>query len=132
MMAQKQIIDVPGLFDSRRFGYEQCIVVGDVVYVAGQGGVDEQGQLVSPEFEAQARRALHNVRLALEAAGASPADVTAATVYLTDIANLRTYSAARADVLPEMHTTGTAVEVSRLALPGMLFEVTVTAHRPTA
>jgi enamine deaminase RidA (YjgF/YER057c/UK114 family) len=131
-MAQKQIIDVPGLFDSRRFGYEQCIVVGDVIYVAGQGGADEQGQLVSPEFEGQARQALLNVRLALEAAGAGAADVTAVTVYLTDIANLRTYSAVKAEVLPEMRATGTAVEVSKLALPGMLFEVTVTAVRPTA
>jgi enamine deaminase RidA (YjgF/YER057c/UK114 family) len=131
-MAQKQIIDVPGLFDSRRLGYEQCIVMGKVIYVAGQGGVDEQAQLVSPEFEAQARQALLNVRLALDAAGASPADVTAVTVYLTDIANLPTYSAVKADVLPEMRATGTAVEVSKLALPGMLFEVTVTAVRPNA
>jgi enamine deaminase RidA (YjgF/YER057c/UK114 family) len=131
-MAQKQIIDVPGLFDSRRFGYEQCIVVGDVIYVAGQGGVDEQAQLVSSEFEAQARQALLNVRLALEAAGANPADIIAATVYLTDITNLRTYSAVKAEVLPEMQATGTAVEVSKLALPGMLFEVTVTAVRSNA
>jgi len=131
-MAQKQFIDVPGLYDSRQRGYEQCIVVGDLVFVAGQGGLDEQAQLVSPDFEPQARQALHNTRRALEAAGASPADVTSVTLYFTDIANLRAYSAIKAEVLPEMRATSTAVEVSKLALPGMIFEVTVTAVRSDA
>jgi 2-iminobutanoate/2-iminopropanoate deaminase len=129
MPTHKQIVDVPGLFDARPLGYVQCITVGDLVFVAGQGGLDERVQLVSPEFGPQARHALLNVRRALEAAGASPADVTAVTIYLTDMANLRAYGAIKAEVLPEMQATSTAVEVAKLALPGMVVEVTVTAVR---
>lgn len=130
MIAEKQTVEVPGLFDSRPLGYAQCVAVGDLVFVAGQGGdLDERMQLVSAEFAPQARQALANVHRALEAAGATPADVTAVTVYLTDMANLRAYGAIKAEVLPELYAASTAVEVSRLALPGMLIEVTVTAVR---
>jgi enamine deaminase RidA (YjgF/YER057c/UK114 family) len=133
MSAEKQIIETPGLFDSRPLGYEQCVAVGELVFVAGQGGdLDERMQLVSAEFAPQARQALVNVRRALEAAGATPADVTAATVYLADMANLRTFGALKAEMLPELRATSTAVGVRALALPGMLVEVSVIAVRSRA
>jgi enamine deaminase RidA (YjgF/YER057c/UK114 family) len=129
----KEIIDVPGLFDSRKLGYEQCVAAGDLVFVAGQGGdLDEQFRIAAPDFEAQARQALTNVRRALEPAGATPADISAMTVYFTDIANLRTFGAIRRELMPELQATSTSVEVSRLALPGMLVEVTVIAVRSHA
>lgn len=120
---------MPGLFDSRPLGYVQCVTAGTLVFVAGQAGLDEQLQVVSPEFAPQARQALVNVRQALEAAGAGPAEVTAVTIYLTDMGNLRAFGAIRQEVLGEMQATSTAVEVSKLALPGMLVEVTVIAVR---
>jgi enamine deaminase RidA (YjgF/YER057c/UK114 family) len=132
MTTEKRVVDVPGLFDSRPLGYVQCATVGDLVFVAGQGGLDERLQIVSPEFTPQVRQTLSNIRRALEAAGAGPADVTAVTIYLTDMGNLRAFGAIKAEMLPEMQATSTAVEVSKLALPGMLVEVTVTAVRPGA
>jgi 2-iminobutanoate/2-iminopropanoate deaminase len=126
-----KVVDVPGLFDSRPLGYEQCVMSGDLVFVAGQGGVDEQLQLVSTDFEPQVRQTLRNVQLALEAANATPADITAVTIYLTNIGDLRTLGAIKAEMMPELRATSTAVEVSKLALPGMLVEVTVTAVRST-
>ena len=129
----KRTIEVPELFDSRPLGYAQCITAGDLIFVAGQGGdVDEHLQLVSTEFAPQARQALANVRRALAAAGATPADVTATTVYLTDMAHLREFGAIKAEVLPELEATSTAVGVSRLALPGMLIEMTAIAVRSRA
>ncbi|HET8630505.1 MAG TPA: RidA family protein [Thermomicrobiales bacterium] len=131
MAAEKQIVDVPGLFDARALGYVQCVVAGDLVFVAGQGGLDERARLVSPEFVPQARQALANVRRALEAAGATPADITALTVYLTDMGDLRTFGALKREMLGETAlATSTTVAVSALALPGMLVEVTATAVRP--
>ena len=129
MTTEKQIVDVPGLFDSRPWGYTQCVTAGDLVFIAGQGGADERGQLVSPEFAPQARQALINLRLALEAAGAQPSSITAMTVYLTDMANLRTFGAIRQEVLGDVQTTSTAVEVRALALPGMAVELTAIAVR---
>jgi 2-iminobutanoate/2-iminopropanoate deaminase len=130
MGADKQAIVVPGLFDARQRGFEQCVVAGNLVFIAGQLGVDERFELVSPEFEAQARQVLKNVRLALDAAGATPASITAMTVYYTDIANVRPFSAIRREVLgAEFASTSTAIGVTALALPGALIEITVTAVR---
>src|SRR5579875_1290 len=130
-MMEKQIIDVQGLFDARPLGYVQCVTVGNLVFVAGQAGLDEHVQLVSPEFEPQARQTLHNIRRALEAAGARVEDVTAITVYLTDMSNLRAFGAIKREVLGDVQATSTAVEVSALALPGMLVEATVMAVKQT-
>lgn len=130
MATERQIVDVPGLFDARPLGFVQCLTVGSLVFVAGQGGLDERVQLVSPEFVPQARQALLNVKRALEAAGAQASDVTAITIYLTDIGNIRTFTAVRQEVLGDLLATSTAVEVAALALPGMLVEVTVMAVRP--
>jgi 2-iminobutanoate/2-iminopropanoate deaminase len=123
----KRVVEVPGLFDARPRGYVQCVTAGNLVFVAGQGGLDERAELVSPEFEPQARQTLANVRRALEAAGARVEDVTAITVYFTDMSNLRVFGSIKSEVMPELVATSTAVQVSALALPGMVVEVTVTA-----
>ena len=129
MDREKRVVEVPGLFDSRPRGYAQCVVAGNLVFVAGQVGVDERFQIVSPEFAPQARQALLNVRRALDAAGARPEDVTVVTIHLTDMQHLREFAAAKQEVLGDIHATSTAVQVSALALPGLLVEVTVMAVR---
>ena len=129
MDREKRIVEVSGLFDSRPLGYAQCVTAGNLVFVAGQAGLDERLQVVSPEFAPQARQALVNVRHALDAAGARPADIVVVTVYLTDICNLRSFGSIKHEVLGDIQATSTAVEVSALALPGLLVEVTVSAVR---
>lgn len=132
MTNTKQVVEVSGLFDARPLGYVQCVTGGDLVFVAGQGGLDERLRLVSPEFGPQARQALVNVRRALEAAGACPHDITAVTLYLTDMGDLRAFGAIKQEVLGDIQATSTAVAVSALALAGMLVEVTVMAERAGA
>ena len=127
MTTDLHVVDVPGLFDSRQRGFAQCVTAGDFVFVSGQGGLDERFQLVSDQFAPQARQALLSVRMALEAAGASPATLTAVTIYLTDMSNLRDFNALKREIWGETRATSTAVAVSALAIPGMLVEVTVTA-----
>ncbi len=130
MNEEKQIVEAPGLFDSRPRGYAQCVTAGNLVFVAGQVGLDERAQVVSPEFGPQARLALENVRTALEAAGTDLAHITAMTVHLTDMRNLPAFAAAKREVMGDVLATSTAVEVSRLALPELLVEVTAIAVRP--
>jgi enamine deaminase RidA (YjgF/YER057c/UK114 family) len=129
MTFETQIVDVPGLFDSRPLGFVHCITTGNLVFVAGQSGLDENLQIVSSEFAPQARQALLNTQRALNAAGADWKDVTAMTIYLTDMKNLREFSRVRTEVMGAVLTTSTAVEVTALAFPSMLVEVTVTAVR---
>ena len=54
------------------------------IHIAGQTGSDEHGQLVDGGLAAQAEQALRNVVLAVEAAGATAADLVKLTMYVTD------------------------------------------------
>ena len=70
MTLQSEVIDSPRV---PRIGpYSQAIRVGDLVYTAGQPGIDPKtGQVAGESFEAQARQAFANLRAVLEDAGSS-------------------------------------------------------------
>ena len=53
------------------------------VAIAGQVAIDTEGQLVGPgDFAAQAEQVFRNLRAALEAAGATPADLIKMTIHV--------------------------------------------------
>jgi enamine deaminase RidA (YjgF/YER057c/UK114 family) len=106
--------------------------VGDILFLAGQCGLDEQGRLVSPAFEPQARRALERVRLALAAAGASIGDIVNMTVYLVDPRYgeefLRLRNEFYGQAFPhQAYPASTTVAVTALLPPHGLVEVQVQA-----
>jgi enamine deaminase RidA (YjgF/YER057c/UK114 family) len=110
-----------------RYGYSQAWRVerpGTLVFLAGQGPVSAEGELVGEgDFEPQVRQTFENVRTVLEEAGASLDSLVKLTVYLTDIGRLRDYGRIRAELLPGRPPASTAVEVAALALPGMMVEI---------
>ena len=68
--------------------YSQAIRAADLVFTAGQLGIDPaSGELVSDDVQAQAARALANLRAILEAAGSGMDRLVKVTVYLADIAD---------------------------------------------
>lgn len=121
-MPRKEVIDVPELEESRSRSYEQCIRVGDRVFVAGQTGATDDG-IVSREFEPQVRRAFERIEYALDAAGATMADLVKMTVYITDMRYAREFKDVRGDVLGEDLTTSALIGVDSLAQPEMLVEI---------
>ncbi len=65
--------------------YNQAIVAGDTIYVAGQGPADPStGKISKGTFEEQAALTLRNIQAILEAAGSGLQDVVKVTVYLAD------------------------------------------------
>lgn len=105
---------------------------GTILTVAGQGPVDEQGELLHEgDAAAQIALAVSNVENVLTAGGMLLRDVLRMTIYAVDLdAILANYG-----VLVEKLTVSGAtpptslVGVSRLAIPGMLLEIEVTAGR---
>ncbi len=77
-----ELIDVPGRPASPFYKHVAIAAGSRTVYIAGQVGTDEQGQVVPGGLAAQAERALRNVGLALEAAGAAPGDLAKLTIYV--------------------------------------------------
>ncbi|HEY6957680.1 MAG TPA: RidA family protein [Candidatus Limnocylindria bacterium] len=67
--------------------YSQAIVTGDLVFCAGQVGLDPKtGEIVSGDIKEQTRRVLDNLAAVLEASGSGLDRVTKTTVFLTDLA----------------------------------------------
>ena len=65
--------------------YSQAVRVGDLVYTAGQPGIDPAtGAVAGASFEAQARQAFANLQAVLEDAGSSLARVIKVTCFVAE------------------------------------------------
>ena len=73
--------------------YSQGIAAGGLVFVSGQLGLDPQsGEFAGPDLAAQARQALANVKVILEAAGCRLTQVAAVDVFLIDMADFAEFN----------------------------------------
>jgi enamine deaminase RidA (YjgF/YER057c/UK114 family) len=126
------LLNPDGLYDPRPNGYSHVAMVAAparIVYVSGQGGEDAAGCLPL-DFPRQVARAMQNLRIALQAAGADVGDVAKLTVLVVDHSHdrLRTFGAALRAMWGDRPTpTCTLIPVPRLALDNMLFEIEATA-----
>lgn len=77
----RTVYNNPKLFRSKS-PHSNAVKIGNVVYVSGFPGYDENGDLPKGDFAAQMRNALNNVRAALEYAGSSLEKVAKVNVYL--------------------------------------------------
>ena len=102
---------------------------GRTVHIAGQVAMDARGQLVGAgDFRAQAAKVFENLRLALEAVGASFDDVLKMTTYVTDASQVAAFREVRNVVLrPDQLPANTFVEVRALARPEWLIEIEAVA-----
>jgi reactive intermediate/imine deaminase len=112
--------------------YSQVVCVdvagARLIFVSGQVAVDEAGNVVGrDDMGAQAERVFENLRLVLEGAGASLADVVKATVFVTDMGQRGTVAEVRNRYFTGDPPASTFVEVSKLASPDWMIEIEVIA-----
>ena len=112
--------------------YSQAVAVDGWLYTSGQVGLDPAtGELVAGGFEAQARRALENLRQVLASAGCGFADVVKATVYVVDLADFPRLNALYAEAMGDHRPARSTVQAA--ALPrGALVEIDLVARLPPA
>ena len=110
--------------------YSQAIAAGDLVFCAGQVGLDPAtGELVEGGVEAQAERCLKNLAAVLDAAGLTFADVAKTTVFLADIGDFAAVNAVYGRHMPELPPARSTFAVA--ALPrGARVEIEAIAVRP--
>ncbi len=112
-------------------GYAHVTVASDArtVHIAGQVALDASGQVVGAgNFGEQVTRVFENLRLALQAVGATFDDVLSTTTYVTDISQLAAFRDARNRILrPEQLPANTLVQVVALARPEFMVEIQATA-----
>src|SRR5215831_12689574 len=86
LTAQERRVINPANFKPHGRPYSSSILVGDTLYVSGQGSRDIEGNLPQT-FAAQVRQCLQNVRDILVAADMDFANAVWMKVYLTDLSN---------------------------------------------
>ena len=102
----------------------------ELVFIAGQTGLDKEGNTVEGGIKEQTRQALANLNAILEAEGLTEADLVNMTIYLTDIDNLPGSSEERrAFFKGDKFPAGTLLIVASLAAPDLLIEIDAVAAR---
>lgn len=107
--------------------YSPAVVSGDTVWTAGQLANGPDGSLVAGGIAEQARQALENVRMCLEAAGCTLDDVVKVNTYLADLADMAGYNEVYREVFTEPYPARTSVGVA--LPPGALIEIEAVARR---
>jgi 2-iminobutanoate/2-iminopropanoate deaminase len=108
--------------------YSLGLQVGDLVFLAGQGGRDPATGELGETIEEQTERTLDTVAALLEAAGCTLADVVSCLVHLSDLSLFPRYNAVYERRFPEPRPVRTTVGAELVG--GMLIEITAIARRP--
>lgn len=103
--------------------YSQAIVIENLVFTAGQVGLDPATmELVAGGIEAQTRQVLTNLKYVLETANSGLNFVVKTTVFLQDMADFARLNAIYGEFFPENSPARSTVQVA--ALPkGALVEI---------
>lgn len=126
--AERRRIEPPGLIPLVP-AYSVTIRDGDLVFVSGLTGVRPGTQeLIEGGVAAQTRQTLENIRTALEAAGATMADVGECTVFLKDMADYAAMNATYLTFFPVDPPSRATVAVSMLPRPAALVEIKCSAR----
>ena len=127
-MAKRRNVQPETLVTPRRKGavlYSDAVSVEGrrMVFIAGQLSRDGAGTVVGKgDMRAQIRQACENIKTALQAAGASLADVVKITTFATDIDEFFKHVDVRMEYFGALPTS-TTVEVRKLAHPDLVVEV---------
>ena len=93
-MANLEFIE-PASFGPSTLPFSQGVRAGNLLFVAGQGAYDDEGNFVGKgDIREQTRVTLDRVRRVIAEAGGDLSNVVSATVFLTDLANFAAYNEA--------------------------------------
>ena len=108
--------------------YSQAIVIGNMVYTAGQIPISpDTGSIVSEDITEQTKQALENLSEVLKASGTKLSNIIKTTVYITDMTLFSHMNAVYEKYFVEPYPARSCVEVSKLPKDVMI-EIEAVAH----
>jgi enamine deaminase RidA (YjgF/YER057c/UK114 family) len=110
----------------------QAVVANGVVYIRGQVGqdLDTRANVGVGDVEAQADKAMANIKILVEEAGGSLEDIVKVVVYLVDVRYREAVYRTMGRWLKGVYPVSTGLVVSALARPEWLVEIDATAVLP--
>ena len=108
--------------------YNQAIVVGDLVFVAGQLGLGPGESSIEGDITAQTEQVLRNLKAILEAAGSSLDNLVKTSVFLQDLGDFAAMNEVYVRHVGERPPARSTFEVAKLP-SGALVEIEAVAHR---
>lgn len=108
--------------------YSHLSYAAGLMIVAGQVGIDADGQLAGPDLPTQMRQALANIGVALQSRGAAFTSIMKFTTYLTDASLIGPFYETREKLFAEFYPDGgyppnTLLVIDRLVRPELLIEI---------
>ncbi len=101
----------------------QAIKSGPFVFVSGQAGYDDNGQIVEGGFAAQGEQAFQNLKRALTAAGTSLDKVVKVTIFVTDMGEFSNVVDLRRKHFSVPYPADSIVEIKALYTPEAMIEI---------
>ena len=113
--------------------YCDAVQFGNLLFIAGIPPTDKDGKVVGGEDVAeQTRQVFRNMKLVLDAAGATFADVLRVTVYLLDVNDRAKINPVRKEYFGAARPASTLIGINELAIPGMKVEIEAVVGLRTA
>jgi enamine deaminase RidA (YjgF/YER057c/UK114 family) len=127
-MEHRRLVNPPDLHPAPGFSHVTIADGTRVVHLAGQLGLNQDFSLAAEDLHGQTVAAMRNVKVALDAVGATWTDIVRRTIYTLHPTEYETITAAIDEVTGgAAHPAQTIVGVTGLAVPGCLIEIECTA-----
>lgn len=111
--------------------YSWATRAGDLIFVSGQAALAADGSIVGPgDIKRQTEQTLENIRITLEAVGATFDDIVRTTVYITDIADYAGMNDVYRRYFPDA-PPARATLITALVMDGLLVEIDAIAALET-
>lgn len=94
--------------------YSQAIRVGNLVFTAGQIGLDPATGALVGDVEEQTRQVMSNLQAVLAAAGSNLRNIIKTTIFLADLADFQTVNAIYGSYFPQQPPARSTVQVAAL------------------
>lgn len=124
------VINPSNVYSTAGYYFSHAVRMGDLIFVAGQVGLDANGQLVGKDdVRAQTEQAFENIRRILEVSGSGLDLVGKMTVFTTSLEYRPVIHEVRSKVFGAIghYPASTLAVVTNLARPEWLVEIEVVA-----
>lgn len=127
----KKLINPKELYDGSAFGMSQAVIETEtgLLYISGQVDWNQQYETTEKSVEGQTRRALNNLKIVLENAGASVGQLLHVRIYIRGELGeyMNTIAPIFSEFVGESRPAVTGIGVASLASPETLVEIEAVA-----